>query len=112
MKNILLYRDIKQSKINKHALTVMITWFNHVFNLCKIQDAFICKQCNQIQETKLNSKLWCHASILVEILNIEKLLDTLTVFMRKCHNIIDKKVVSDRELDKKKKTHSEWNHTT
>ncbi len=41
--------------------------------------------------------------ILIEILNIKKLLNTLTVFMRKCHNIVDKKVVSDRELDKKKK---------
>ena len=57
MKDILLYRDIKQSKINKHALTAMITRFSHVFNLHKIQDAFICKQCNQIQEIELNSKL-------------------------------------------------------
>ncbi len=103
MKDILLYRDTRQSKIKKHALTAMITWFNHVFNLHKIQDAFIHKQCNQIQETKLNLKLWCHASILVKILNIEKLLDALTVFMRKCCNIVDKKVVSDRELNKKKK---------
>ncbi len=103
MKDILLYRDIKQSKINKHALTAMITRFSHVFNLHKIQDAFICKQCNQIQEIELNSKLWCHVSILVKILNIEKLLDALTVFMRECCNIVDKKVVSDRELNKKKK---------
>ena len=48
MKDILLYRNTRQSKINKHALTVMITWFNHVFNLRKIQDTLICKQCNQI----------------------------------------------------------------
>ncbi len=46
MKNILLYRDTRQSKINKHALIAMITWFSRVFNLHKIQDAFICKQCN------------------------------------------------------------------
>ncbi len=103
MKDILLYRDTKQSKINKHALTAMITRFSCIFSLHKIQDALICKQCNQIQETELNSKLWCHALILVEILNIEKLLDALTVFMRECHNIVDEKVVSDRELDKKKK---------
>ncbi len=103
MKDILLHRSTRQSKINKHALTAMITRFNYVFNLHKIQDALIHKQCNQIQETELNSKLWCHALILVEILNIEKLLDMLTVFMRKCCNIIDKKVISDRELNKKKK---------
>ncbi len=103
MKDILLYRDIKQSKINKHALTAMIIRFSHVFNLHKIQDALICKQCNQIQETELNSKLWCHASILVKILNIKKLLDMLTVFMRKCCKKVNKKVVSDRELNKKKK---------
>jgi len=103
MKDILLHRNTRQSKINKHALIAMITWFNHVFSLCKLQDAFIHKQCNQIQETKLNSKLWCHASILVEILNIKKLLDALIVFMCKCCNIVDKKVVSDKELDKKKK---------
>ncbi len=48
MKDILLYRDTRQSKINKHALITMITWFSHVFSLCKIQDALICKQCNQI----------------------------------------------------------------
>ena len=41
--------------------------------------------------------------ILVRILNMKKLLDALTVFMHKCHNIVDKKVVSDRELNKKKK---------
>ncbi len=81
----------------------MITRFSHVFSLHKIQDALIRKQCNQIQETELNSKLWFHASILVEILNIEKFLDALTVFMRKCCNIVDEKVVSDRKLDKKKK---------
>ncbi len=103
MKDILLYRDTRQSKINKHALTAMITWFNHVFNLHKIQDVFICEQCNQIQETELNSKLWCYALILVKILNIKKLLDVLTVFMCKCCNIVDEKVVSDRELNKKKK---------
>ncbi len=103
MKNILLYRDTKQSKINKHALTAMITWFSCIFNLRKIQDALIHEQCNQIQETELNLKLWCHALILVKILNIEKLLDALTVFMRKCCNIVDEKVVSDKELDKKKK---------
>ena len=103
MKDILLYKDTKQSKINKHALTAMITWFSHIFSFHKIQDALICKQCNQIQETKLNSKLWCHASILIKILNIKKLLDMLTVFMCKCHNIINKKVVSDKELNKKKK---------
>ncbi len=103
MKDILLYRDTKQSKINKHALTAMIIQFNHVFNLHKIQDTFIREQCNQIQETELNLKLWCHASILVKILNIKKLLDALTVFMCKCCNIVDEKVVSDRELDKKKK---------
>ncbi len=103
MKNILLHKDIKQSKINKHALTVIITWFNCIFSLHKIQDALIREQCNQIQETKLNSKLWCHALILVKILNIKKLLDALTVFMRKCCNIVNKKVVSDRELNKKKK---------
>ncbi len=103
IKDILLYRDTKQSKINKHALTAMITRFSHVFSLRKIQDALIREQCNQIQETKLNSKLWCHASILVKILNIKKLLDALIVFMRKCCNIVDKKVVSDRELNKKKK---------
>jgi len=28
MKDILLYKDTRQSKINKHALTVMITRFN------------------------------------------------------------------------------------
>ncbi len=103
MKDILLYKDTKQSKINKHALTVMITWFSCIFSLRKIQDAFIHEQCNQIQETELNSKLWCHASILIEILNIEKLLDALIVFMCKCHNIVDEKVVSDKELNKKKK---------
>ncbi len=81
----------------------MITWFSCIFSLHKIQDAFICKQCNQIQETELNSKLWCHASILVRILNMKKLFDTLTVFMHKCHNIVDKKVVSDKKLNKKKK---------
>ncbi len=107
MKNILLHKDTRQSKINKHALTVMITRFNHVFSLRKIQDALIHAQCNQIQETEFNLKLWCHALILVEILNIKKLLDMLTVFMRKCHNIVDKKVISDRELDKKKKD-STW----
>ncbi len=57
MKDILLYRDTRQSKINKHALTAIIIWFSCVFNLHKIQDTLICKQCNQIQETKLNSKL-------------------------------------------------------
>jgi len=103
MKDILLYRNTRQSKINKHALTVMIIWFSHVFSLHKIQDALIYKQCNQIQETKLNSKLWCHALILIKILNIKKLLDVLTVFMCKCCNIVNKKVVSDKELDKKKK---------
>ncbi len=103
IKDILLYRDTRQSKINKHALTAIITWFSYVFNLHKIQDALIHEQCNQIQETELNSKLWCHASILVKILNMKKLLDTLTVFMRECHNIVDKKVVSDKELNKKKK---------
>ncbi len=81
----------------------MITWFSCIFSLHKIQDAFICKQCNQIQEIELNSKLWCHASILVRILNMKKLFDTLTVFMHKCHNIVDKKVVSDKKLNKKKK---------
>ncbi len=81
----------------------MIIRFSCIFSLRKIQDALIREQCNQIQETELNSKLWCHASILVEILNIKKLLDTLTVFMCKYHNIVDKKVVSDKELDKKKK---------
>jgi len=103
MKDILLYKDTKQSKINKHVLITIITWFSCIFNLHKIQDTLICKQCNQIQETKLNSKLWCHASILIKILNIKKLLDMLTVFMCKCHNIINKKVVSDKELNKKKK---------
>jgi len=103
MKDILLYKDTRQSKINKHALTAMITWFSYIFNLHKIQDALICKQCNQIQETELNSKLWCHALILVRILNMKKLLDMLTVFMHKCCNIIDKKVVSDKKLNKKKK---------
>jgi len=107
MKNILLHRDTRQSKINKHALTVMITRFSHVFNLRKIQDALICEQCNQIQETEFNSKLWCHALILVEILNIKKLLDALIVFICKCCNIVDKKVISDRELNKKKKD-STW----
>jgi len=34
---------------------------------------------------------------------MKKLLDMLTVFMHKCCNIIDKKVVSDKELNKKKK---------
>ena len=48
MKDILLHRDTRQSKINKHALTAMITWFSHVFSLRKIQDAFIHEQCNQI----------------------------------------------------------------
>ncbi len=81
----------------------MITWFNHVFSLRKIQDALIREQCNQIQETELNLKLWCHALILVRILNIKKLLDALTIFMCKCHNIVDEKVVSDKELNKKKK---------
>ncbi len=81
----------------------MITRFSHVFSLHKIQDALICKQCNQIQETEFNSKLWYHALILVEILNIKKLLDALTVFVRKCCNIVNEKVVSDRELNKKKK---------
>ena len=81
----------------------MITWFSCIFSLCKIQDALIREQCNQIQETELNSKLWCHASILVEILNMKKLLDMLTIFMCKCHNIVNKKVVSDKKLDKKKK---------
>ncbi len=103
MKDILLYRDTRQSKINKHALTVMITQFNHVFSFHKIQDAFICKQCNQIQEIELNSKLWCHVLILVKILNMKKFLDMLTVFMHKCHNIVDEKVVSNRKLNKKKK---------
>ena len=103
IKDILLYRDTRQSKINKHALTVMITWFSCIFSLHKIQDVFIHEQCNQIQETELNSKLWCHALILIEILNIKKLLDTLTVFVCKYHNIVNEKVVSDRELDKKKK---------
>ena len=101
--DILLYKDTRQSKINKHALTAMIIQFSHVFNLHKIQDALICKQCNQIQEIKLNSKLWCYASILVKILNIKKLLDMLTVFMCKCCNIVNKKVISDKELNKKKK---------
>jgi hypothetical protein len=36
-------------------------------------------------------------------LNIKKLLDALTVFVCKCCNIVDKKVVSDRKLKKKKK---------
>ncbi len=103
MKDILLYKDTRQSKINKHALIAIIIRFSHVFNLCKIQDALIHEQCNQIQETELNSKLWCHTLILVEILNIKKLLDALTVFMRKCYNIVNKKVVSDKELNKKKK---------
>ena len=103
MKDILLYRDTRQSKINKHALTAIITWFSHIFSLRKIQDALIHEQCNQIQETEFNSKLWCHASILVRILNMKKLLDALTIFVRKCCNIIDKKVVSDRKLNKKKK---------
>ncbi len=103
MKDIFLYRDIRQSKINKHALTVIITWFSCIFSFHKIQDAFIHEQCNQIQETKLNLKLWCHASILIEILNIKKLLNMLTVFMRKYHNIVNEKVVSDRKLNKKKK---------
>ncbi len=57
MKDIFLYRDTRQSKINKHALTAMITRFSHVFSLRKIQDALIREQCNQIQETELNSKL-------------------------------------------------------
>ena len=57
MKDILLHRSTRQSKINKHALTAMITRFNYVFNLHKIQDALIHEQCNQIQETELNSKL-------------------------------------------------------
>ena len=103
MKDILLYRDTRQSKINKYALTAMITRFSHVFSLCKIQDTLIREQCNQIQEIELNSKLWCHALILDEILNIKKLLDALTVFVRKCCNIVDEKVVSDKELNKKKK---------
>ncbi len=103
MKDILLYRSTRQSKINKHALIAMIIRFSCIFSLYKIQDALICKQCNQIQETELNSKLWCHASILVEILNIKKFLDALTVFMCKCCNIVDEKVISDRKLDKKKK---------
>ncbi len=64
-------------------------------------------QCNQIQEIKLNSKLWCHALILVEILNIEKLLNALIVFMRKCCNIVDEKVISNKKLNKKKK-HLIW----
>ncbi len=34
---------------------------------------------------------------------MKKLLDALTVFMRKCCNIIDEKVVSDKKLNKKKK---------
>jgi len=34
---------------------------------------------------------------------MKKLFDTLTVFMHKCHNIVDKKVVSDKKLNKKKK---------
>ncbi len=46
MKDILLYRDIRQSKINKHALTTMITQFSYIFSLCKIQDALIREQCN------------------------------------------------------------------
>jgi hypothetical protein len=103
MKDIFLHRNTRQSKINKHALTVIIIQFNQVFNLHKIQDAFICEQCNQIQKTELNSKLWCHASILVKILNMKKLLNMLTVFICKCHNIIDEKVVSNKELNKKKK---------
>jgi len=103
MKDILLYKDTRQSNINKHALTAMITRFDCIFSLHKIQDALICKQCNQIQETKLNSKLWCHALILVRILNMKKLLDMLTVFVHKCHNIVDEKVVSDKKLNKKKK---------
>jgi len=37
------------------------------------------------------------------MLNMKKLLDALTIFMRKCCNIINKKVVSDRKLNKKKK---------
>ena len=36
MKNILLHRDTRQSKINKHALIAMITRFSHVFSLHKI----------------------------------------------------------------------------
>ncbi len=103
IKDILLYRDTRQSKINKHALTAMIIRFSHVFSLRKIQDALIYEQCNQIQEMKLNSKLWYHTLILVKILNIKKLLNTLTVFMCKCHNIVNEKVVSDKELNKKKK---------
>jgi len=34
---------------------------------------------------------------------MKKLLDMLTVFVRECYNIVDKKVVSDKELNKKKK---------
>ncbi len=36
LKDILLHRSIKQSKINKHAMTAMITWFSYIFSLCKI----------------------------------------------------------------------------
>jgi len=84
-------------------LTAMITWFNCIFSLHKIQDALIHKQCNQIQEIEFNSKLWCYALILVRILNMKKFLDALIVFMCKCCNIVDKKVVSNRKLNKKKK---------
>ena len=94
---------IRSMQIHNNALTTMITQFSHVFSLCKIQDTLIREQCNQIQETELNSKLWCHASILVEILNIEKLLEALTVFVCKCCNIVNEKVVSNKELNKKKK---------
>ena len=38
---------------------------------------------------------------------MKKLFDKLTIFMCKCHNIVDKKVVSDKELNKKKKD-STW----
>ncbi len=36
MKDVLLYENIRQSKINKHALTAMITRFSQAFSLRKI----------------------------------------------------------------------------
>ncbi len=36
MKNVFLYKNIKQSKINKYTLTVIIIRFSQVFNLRKI----------------------------------------------------------------------------
>ncbi len=36
MKDVLFHKDTRQSKINKHALTAMITRFSRVFSLRKI----------------------------------------------------------------------------